>query len=879
MEDPHSSSTISVENDMESAPEIEQVLAICDDSKKANEVDNEQKNVQHRRLNKKRVLIFLGIVTLITAITLSAVLTLNNNEQCDFGAKVLELSSDQGKALTQEGTPQYQALEWVLSGSFSEHNPCADKMVEIYAAATLYFAAAKPEGTVVYKGDLYNPRCYRQTVPLECAINDQALNLGSNRYGVPGPNISALPPEIGLLTSLTSLIIEDAILQGTLPSELGLLTKLQELSLSSGNREDNCRLGYGPCLVLTSTIPSEIGGLTDLKSLNLADHSFSGIVPTELGRLRNLETLHLERNCLTGILPNEMTQFENLTTVVIQQNALSGFGPGFAMELADQVPDNWRTLVAPYIDSNICDCDRSDRSDVSIFSSSIDSPKVPPLCTRAPAGMCTHLLDSHPDCDFIRRPPLDDNDLKPFEPPSGCETSTPEGIEAFRRTLIQLSPSLQTELLNSSTPQGEAFDWMVANDTLSCFSPTSQVQRFILSALYFGIKDPAYSDHVIGWLNSSASECDWGGIECLHTGEVGRLEFSSPHGLTYMIPPEVGLLTRLRRIVSFRGGGNFGYLPELPSELGNLSELTSLRLRLTIGGTLPVEWSALTNLRELKVDTSGMHGSIPSEFGSLSRLEVLDLSEVQMSGTLPSELGALSKLEELRLRGGYSDKGLEGIFPTILFALPNLRVLELARHQFASSLPTEVGLARNLQMLWFSKTQMIGPIPTEIGLARNLETLSLTQNQFIGTLPTQLGQLSNLEYLWVSQGDYRLPNRTREEHVLSGSLPSELGQLSSLSHLDVGFQDFSGTVPIEWSGMQSLEYLILKGNPRITGVLPNLQISTLKTVYSELTSMNYTCTSNSYSGCGHGHCQQKYNYTSRCYSFYCWKEAFFCREN
>lgn len=65
----------------------------------------------------------------------------------------------------------------------------------------------------------------------------------------------AVPSELGLMTTLTSLDITSNTFSGTLPTELGLLTRLTLLGLHMNS--------------LVGTLPTELGQLTFLKELSV----------------------------------------------------------------------------------------------------------------------------------------------------------------------------------------------------------------------------------------------------------------------------------------------------------------------------------------------------------------------------------------------------------------------------------------------------------------------------------------------------------------------------------------------------------------------------------------------------------------------------------
>ena len=74
-------------------------------------------------------------------------------------------------------------------------------------------------------------------------------------------------------------------LLGEIPAELGSLSRLEILDLNQN--------------ALAGEIPAELGSLSNLEILDLSGNGF-GEIPPELGSLPNLEILDLSHNALTG---------------------------------------------------------------------------------------------------------------------------------------------------------------------------------------------------------------------------------------------------------------------------------------------------------------------------------------------------------------------------------------------------------------------------------------------------------------------------------------------------------------------------------------------------------------------------------------------------
>ena len=105
---------------------------------------------------------------------------------------------------------------------------------------------------------------------------------------------------------LTRLWLEENHLTGAIPPALGNLANLESLILG-GNQ-------------LSGSIPPELGSHFYLGRLDLAWNQLTGAIPPELGRLSNLEVLRLRGNQLGGAIPIELARLDNLDELALGGN-------------------------------------------------------------------------------------------------------------------------------------------------------------------------------------------------------------------------------------------------------------------------------------------------------------------------------------------------------------------------------------------------------------------------------------------------------------------------------------------------------------------------------------------------------------------------------
>jgi len=144
-----------------------------------------------------------------------------------------------------------------------------------------------------------------------------------------------LPPELGDLDRLQSLVLSRNELAGSIPPELGRLPILVRLDFGD-NRFDGeippliGDFGYLDELDLGGNefegpIPATLGNLGALRRLDLSDNDLTGPIPPELGDLGRLETLLFMRNDLEGPLPAAFGRLAGLRVLNLSGNAgLSG---------------------------------------------------------------------------------------------------------------------------------------------------------------------------------------------------------------------------------------------------------------------------------------------------------------------------------------------------------------------------------------------------------------------------------------------------------------------------------------------------------------------------------------------------------------------------
>lgn len=685
---------------------------------------------------------------------------------------------------------------------------------------------------------------------------DRLVYLHIDRNGLSGP----LPPELAGATRLTSLRVGGNALSGPLPRPL-LALSLEEFHYADTglcvppyetfrdwlggiashagtgvecapptDREILARLYEttdGPNWAnrtnwLTAAPLDEWYGVTAdaggrVRDLTLDFNELDGVLPAALGGLSHLRSLVLVGNGLAGLLPPELGQLRRLETLRLGSNRLVGtIPPEIGNASSLQVLNLSNNRLTGAVPGELGQL--ADLVALNLQLNALSGALPPEL------GNLTRLRYLRLHRNILLGP-------------------IPAGL--LRLELEEFTFEDNADLCAPGTARFVA--WLGRIDDARggyCNADDAAVLERLYEAA--GGTDWTRSD---GW-PAGQPLGDWYGVATDTIGYVRELDLTG-NGLVGRLPSGLGELARL---TSLRIGGNAlsGPLP---------LSLTQLRLRefrysgtelcVPPGGRLR-EWLGTVSSHEgtgLECAASDDRAVLETLYRSLDgpnwnrrdgwltdaplgdwagvnvdgegRVVGLRLNSNHLSGRLPAEVGNLSGLRRLYLSGN----SLVGPIPAAIGNLSRLEELYLTFNPLDGEIPAEIGKLSNLRLLDLASTKGLrGSIPAELGALGKLEDLNLHFNRLGGTVPPELGNLRNLKNL-----DLRW-------NTLDGRIPRELGRLANLGYLALRENLLTGKIPRELGRLSSLETLDLRQND-LTGVIP-AEIGNLSRLRNLILSQN-----------------------------------------
>ncbi|GAB2593004.1 leucine-rich repeat domain-containing protein [Spirosoma areae] len=226
----------------------------------------------------------------------------------------------------------------------------------------------------------------------------------------------------------------------------------------------------------------------------------------------------------------------------------------------------------------------------------------------------------------------------------------------------------------------------------------------------------------------------------------------------------------------------------LPECIGQLTQLTELRVENRLLGQLPATIGSLNNLTQLTLNACGLD-SLPASIGQLTAL-----TELFLPGNKFRQLPALGQLQALR-ELTVSNNQLTAL-PDDIGQLTQLTTLNADQNKL-TQLPASVVRLVNLQRLSVSNNQL-ERLPDALGNLHKLHWLTIGDNQ-LTALPGSIGQLDSLRTLFIGK------NRLR-------TLPSNLARWKKLTLLMIGANELTA-LPSDFGKLRQLTQLSIVSNP------------------------------------------------------------------
>jgi hypothetical protein len=133
------------------------------------------------------------------------------------------------------------------------------------------------------------------------------------------------------------------------------------------------------------------------------------------------------------------------------------------------------------------------------------------------------------------------------------------------------------------------------------------------------------------WSSANGADggyCNWRGVICIGKTYVTRINIWSGQGVQ-------GLQGTLPPAAAFAGLTNMTVL--------NIGEQPGIK------GTLPADWSRMTQLEDVRLTKNSLTGSIPASWGGMAKLRILNLTNNGLSGKIPDSFKGLASLQLLTL--------------------------------------------------------------------------------------------------------------------------------------------------------------------------------------------------------------------------------------
>jgi len=466
-----------------------------------------------------------------------------------------------------------------------------------------------------------------------------------------------LPPWLGQLENLTSLIMTDNNLVGSLPCAIiTKLVNLQNLVLSNNN--------------FTGSLPDCIGELVSLKILILSSNQFDGVIPRSLVQLVSLKDLDLSQNSLNGTIPHNIGQLQNLSTLYLPENKLHGNIP-YSLSLLLNLRN--LDISLNHLENLVSDIRWPSQLVYLNLTNNHISGSLPQDISDSLPNV-THLLlgnnlisglipDSLCKIDSLYSLDLSGNMLVDEIP--NCWSLTQ------RLNVINLASNKLSGVIPSSLGNLPTLAWLhLNNNSLHGEFPSSL--RNLSQLLILDVGENHLSGIIPSWMGNIFSSMqilrlrqNWlNGTIPLQLCQLSALQILdlSNNNLMGPIPHCIGNLTGMvsRKNISVNQSSRFveWYEQDVREVVKGIELEYTRNLKLVVNldlsnnnltGSIPDGITSLRALHGLNLSYNRLSGHIPKRIGDMKSLESLDLSHDQLSGAISQSITSLTWLSHLNL--------------------------------------------------------------------------------------------------------------------------------------------------------------------------------------------------------------------------------------
>ena len=498
----------------------------------------------------------------------------------------------------------------------------------------------------------------------------------------------------------------------TLPDEVADLSALTELRINKQK--------------LTGEFPKILCTMDWLKVLYLQGNNFTGALPAEIGQMTELTDLYVDQNAsMSGSIPHEIGNLKNLMRLNISQSGIGGEIPvelgqcvellqfmAFKSQLSGTIPDIWDLPKLQTFMVHSC----------------------PGLTGPLPAslGKLKKIASAGPSIQ-VQNCNITGNIPESFADLDGGEKKVQVQVQGNKMNGV-VPASVQAHKDFSSWkigPQQDGYE-------LRLVDYDRRSDSLALVAIYNAIDASTWKEDKKWDLTKPINE--WAsGIKLNTDGRVTQISFTALlANALWTLPEEVGNLTELTTLKL-----NKNVKGQLPESVFTLPKLEKFYFENgDLEGTLSEKLAQMTSLTELYVDGNAkLQGSITAAFGQLKNLVKINVSNTGISGTLPAELANCTALTDIV---AFNAK-LSGELPDIWGSLTALKSLMLYGNQgLTGPLPASLGSLAKLTGIQIQNCSFTGNIPAEWGnLPSTCKTLNVSGNQLKGVVPSAVQAHAN----------------------------------------------------------------------------------------------------------------------------------------